>query len=93
MFDLSRFSKIRNFHDIRLEKARLRYEMLASENRLNKSLGATAQKLNPQTLFTQLTKGWTIVKGMIRLVSGGINCLSRIWRKRRCEEQEPIDRS
>ncbi len=91
MFDLSRFSKIRSFHDIRLEKARLRYEMLASENRLNKSLGATAQKLNPQVLFTQLITGWTIAKGLMRMVSGGINWLTRIWRKRRCEEQEPTD--
>lgn len=91
MFDLSRLGHIRSFHDIRLEKARLRYEMLASENRLNKSLGATAQKLNPQGLFTQLTTGWTLAKGLIRMVSGGVAWLSRICRKKRCEDPEPMD--
>lgn len=46
MIDSKRFREIKTLQDIRLEKAKLRYEMLVAENRLIDSLGAV------QGLFT-----------------------------------------
>lgn len=38
MIDLDRYRKIKTLQDIKLEKARLRYEMLLAENRLSESI-------------------------------------------------------
>lgn len=59
MMDLERFKRVRTLHDIRVEKARLRYESLVAENAMMESFKAIG---NLFSLF-----------GYIRKASAGFN--------------------
>jgi hypothetical protein len=77
MFDTKRFSKIKSLQDIRLEKARLRYEMLTAENRLSDSLQTAGQIFSLSALMARVRIGMTVARksydifsGLLRWVSG-----------------------
>jgi hypothetical protein len=77
MIDTKRFSKIKSLQDIRLEKARLRYEMLTAENRLSDSLQTAGQIFSLSALMARVRIGMTVARksydifsGLLRWVSG-----------------------
>ncbi|MEE4177436.1 MAG: hypothetical protein V2I46_08000 [Bacteroides sp.] len=54
----SRFKNIRTLNDIKLEKARLRYEMLAAENNLHDNLEGVQRLFTMNGLVTRLSAGF-----------------------------------
>lgn len=64
MIDYRQFRHIRNFQDIRLEKARLRYEMLLAENRLMASLHAIQGFVTLTTFFSRFSEGFSIARNI-----------------------------
>lgn len=76
MFDKKRFSKIRNLHDIRLEKAKLRYEVLAAENRLSDSFELVGQMFSLPALIARFRIGMSVARKVYDVFSGLISWVS-----------------
>jgi hypothetical protein len=64
MIDHKQFRHIRNFQDIKLEKARLRYEMLLAENRMMASLNAIQGFVTLTTFFSRFSQGFAISRNV-----------------------------
>ena len=88
MFDTERFSKIRNLQDIRLEKARLRYEMLAAENRLSQNLKVAGQLFSLSALISRVRLGMTIARKTYDVIS---RLIGWIMRKKKNDGTESRD--
>jgi hypothetical protein len=58
--DTRHFSKIRTLKDIKIEKAKIRYEMLLAENKLMESFGAIQQAFTITTIFSRITQGFHV---------------------------------
>lgn len=58
MMYLQKFSKIKSLQDIKLEKARLRYEMLVAENRLMENINAIERSFSISSFFSKFTYGF-----------------------------------
>lgn len=57
MLDTKRFKKIRSFQDIKLEKAKLRYEMLIAEKNLVKSMHQTSTFFTIGAILSRFHRG------------------------------------
>ena len=57
MLDTKRFEKIRSFQDIKLEKAKLRYEMLMAEKNLVKSMHQTSTFFTIGAIMSRFNRG------------------------------------
>jgi retron-type reverse transcriptase len=64
MTDQKPLRHIRTFQDIRLEKARLRYEILLTENRLMTSLNAIQGFVTLGTFFSRFSRGFAIARNV-----------------------------
>lgn len=73
IMDHKHFRHLRNFQDIRLEKARLRYDMLMAENRLTASLNAIQGFVNLTTFFTRFSEGFSIARNVFSRVSQAVS--------------------
>lgn len=80
MIDLKQFRHIRTFQDIRLEKARLRYEMLLAENRLMASLNAIHGFVTLTTFFTRFSEGFSYAR---QIFSGIGRAFGWMFRKKK----------
>ncbi|MDX9940610.1 MAG: hypothetical protein RBS53_00165 [Bacteroidales bacterium] len=56
--DTTRFKKIKTLNDIKLEKERLRYEMLAAEHSLHDSLEGIQQTFTMNGLVSRVSTGF-----------------------------------
>ncbi len=67
MMMINSLRKIKTVQDIRVEKYRLRYEMLKAEDRFNDSLHATQQLF---TIFTFIRNAGGALRQAYRIISG-----------------------
>jgi hypothetical protein len=75
-----RFTRIKTLKDIKLEKARLRYEILIAENALLETMMALQRVVTISTVFSKLGSSFGFAKNVY---SGVHNVISKImfWRK------------
>jgi hypothetical protein len=90
MIDQKQFRHIRTFQDIRLEKARLRYEMLLAENRLMASLNAIQGFVTMATFFTRFSEGFSYAQQFVSKIS---QAFGWIFRRRRKPSHDAEQRS
>jgi hypothetical protein len=58
--ETSRFKKIRTSKDLKLEKARLRYELVIIENNLNQNFKAVEDMASYSALFSKISYGYEV---------------------------------
>lgn len=58
--DTSRFKRIKTLKDLKLEKARLRYELLVIENNLSQNFKAVEDMASYSALFSKITYGYEV---------------------------------
>jgi len=58
--DTSRFKKIKTLNDLKLEKARLRYELIVIENNLNENFKAVEDMASYSALISKVTYGFEV---------------------------------
>lgn len=54
---IKRFKNIHNLQDIKLEKAKLRYEMLAAENKMLGNIDALSETFSLNSIISSFNKG------------------------------------
>lgn len=57
---------IRTLHDIKLEKAKMKYEMLIAENRLMESFNAMERVVTIVSFFRRFTAGFALAQHFVR---------------------------
>lgn len=75
MIDTKRFRAIKTLQDIRLEKARLRYELLLAENALADNLNGLQNALSFARVLSRITEGYSYARNIFSRVSGLFNWL------------------
>lgn len=75
--DTSRFKNIKSFNDIKLEKARLRYDMLVVENGLHENLEGVQRLVTMGGFATRITTGVHFVQDVYQRFSGLISWFRR----------------
>ncbi|MBW6498361.1 MAG: hypothetical protein K0B09_08245 [Bacteroidales bacterium] len=75
--DTSRFKNIRTFNDIKLEKARLRYDMLLAENSLQENLEGVQRLVTIGAFTSRITNGVHFVQDVYQRFSGIISWFRR----------------
>ena len=75
-------SKIKTLHDIKLEKAKLRYELLVAENRLMENFQAIEDMATFSSVFSRIAYGFEIAQ---KVYSRIMDVSSRFssWRRKR----------
>lgn len=73
----SRFKNIRTFNEIKLEKARLRYEMLVAENRLHENLEGVQRIVTMGAFASRISTGVHFVQDVYQRISGLISWFRR----------------
>ncbi len=79
MIDSDRLRKIKNFQDIKLEKARLRYEALLAEGRLFEDLNAIQNQFTFPLFFEKFRLGFSYTQ---RILSGVQSALGWMFKKK-----------
>ena len=64
MIDVDRFRKMRTLQDIKLEKARLSYEMLLAEKALTEDIQAVYDGFSYLSIFSRIADGYAFVQKM-----------------------------
>lgn len=80
MIDTERLKKIRTLQDIKLEKARLRYEMLLAENRMAEDINVIMGVFSMQAIFDSASKMFSMAW---RVYNGIQNVFGWIFRRKR----------
>lgn len=77
-----RLHNIKSYSDIKLEKARLRYEILVLENHLNDNLRYFKNIGNYTTIFTSMGSGFTVGR---KIYQGATDLFSKFtfWKKKK----------
>ncbi len=70
MIDTSRFKNIKTLQDIKLEKARLRYDMLLAENALSEDMYAIQQAFSYMSLFSRIADGYDYAQRVVSKIAG-----------------------
>jgi hypothetical protein len=80
--DTRRFNKIKTLSDIKLEKARLRYELLILETELNENLSLLRSISTYTSIFARVGYGYTIGKKIYQVIH---SLFSKVvsWRKKK----------
>ncbi len=81
------FKNIRTLQDIKLEKAKIRYEMLIAENRLMESLNAVEKLFTIVSFFKRFAAGFTYAQHFISNFHKYMEKLM-FWKKDKDEESE-----
>jgi hypothetical protein len=84
MTDFKRFRHIRNFRDIKLEKSRLRYDMLLAENQLLSSLHAIQGLVSLTSLLSRFAAGFSYAQ---RMLSGVSQVLGWLFGRKKKQER------
>ncbi len=66
--DTRRFNKIRTLNDIKLEKERLRYEILIAENRLMENFQSVEDLFSIPSFFSRVTYGFEVAHNVYKRV-------------------------
>ncbi len=77
-----RFSKFRTLNDIKLEKERLRYEMLIAENRLMENFHSINKLITLTPLFSRITYGFQVAQTVYHRFRDIIDKFSS-WKKKK----------
>lgn len=77
MPDLNHLHKIRTLNDIKLEKARLRYELMAAEAQINESYRSLESLASIPSLYSRITYGFEIGQKIV----GKVISLMQFFRK------------
>ncbi len=85
---LDRLKKVKTLQDIRLEKARMRYEMLIAENRLMDNFSAVEQVFVITTFVKRFIAGFKYAQTIFNNMHTYIEKLM-FWRK---DEKEPAEK-
>lgn len=80
IMDHKQFRHIRNFQDIKLEKARLRYDMLLAENRIMANLNAIQGFVTLAAFFTRFSQGFSVARSVFSRFS---QAFSWVFRKKK----------
>jgi hypothetical protein len=80
--DSRRFTKIKTLNDIKLEKARLRYELLTIENRLTENLQSIESMASVSSVFSRISYGFEVANNVYQRISDLI-AKFRSWRKKK----------
>jgi len=83
MTDLTRFRQLRNFQDIKLEKSRLRYDMLLAENQLMSSLHAIQGLVTLTSFLSRFAEGFSYAQ---RILSGISHAFGWVFGKKKKQE-------
>jgi hypothetical protein len=78
MIDTTRFKNIKTLQDIKLEKARLRYDLLLAENALSENIYAIQQAFSYVSLFSRIADGYAYAQRVVSKIS---RFYRRIFRK------------
>jgi len=79
MINTKRFRKLKTLHDIELEKARLKYDMLLAENRLMEDIDAVSGLFTHSSFFSRASDAFSYASGVY---SGIQNLLGWFFRKK-----------
>lgn len=82
--DTSRLKKIRSFNDIKLEKARLRYDMLLVENSLHENLEGVQRLVTMGAFASRITTGVHFAQNVYQRFAGFLSW----FRRKKTKEQE-----
>lgn len=77
MIDTKRFREIKTLQDIRLEKAKLRYEMMLAENALSDNLNSLHNAFSFTAVVSRITEGYSFARNIFSRISGLYNWLFR----------------
>lgn len=86
--DTSRFRKIRTLDDIKLEKARLKYEMMAAENDLHSSLEGIQRMFTMNGFITRVSTGVLFAQDLYHKFGNIISWFRRKKTTRARDEEE-----
>ncbi len=84
MIDNNRFKNIRSLQDIKLEKAKLKYDMLVAEKKLTDNVSVFENIFNVSTYFSQISKE---LSGYIKVFSS----ITSFFRKRKSSKRKSDD--
>lgn len=82
--DTSRLKNIKTLNDIKLEKARLRYEMMAAESHLHESLEGVQRMFTLNGIVTRISTGILFAQDIYQKV----NNLFSWFRRKKAPEKE-----
>ncbi|MFO7997897.1 MAG: hypothetical protein R6U86_02835 [Bacteroidales bacterium] len=85
MINTKQFRHIRTFQDIKLEKARLRYEMLLAENSLTAGLSAIQGLLTLTGFLSRFSEGFSYAQNFVFRIR---QTFGWIFRKRKKSDRE-----
>ena len=85
--NFSRFKKIKTLNDIKLEKARLRYDMLVAENHLNENIEGVQKVFAVGAFASRITNGFYFAQNVFQRFSGFFSWFKR--KKHTDTEQSP----
>jgi hypothetical protein len=84
MIDSDRLKKIKTFQDIKLEKAKLRYEALLAENRLFENLNEIQGQFTFPLFLTRFKDGFAFAS---KIYSNVNSILGKVFRKKAQPDQ------
>jgi hypothetical protein len=82
--NLARYKNIRTFNEIKLEKAKLRYEMLVVENRLHENLEGVQRIFTMGAFASRITTGVHFAQNVYQRFAGFLSW----FRRKKPQEQE-----
>jgi len=85
--DDRRFTKIKTLNDIKLEKARLRYDLLTLENKLTENLKSFESMASVSSFFSRIGYGFEIASTIYQRISDLISRF-RSWRKKKKKKKK-----
>ncbi len=89
MIPTERLRDVRTMQDLRVEKARMRYEVLMAEKDLTDSLQAVEKVVTFFTLFRRAAGGVRYAYGVISRMSGFFSGLFRKRKQKEADGNEP----
>ena len=86
MTEINRFKKMRSFQDIKLEKAKLRYEMLLAEKNLVKSLNYTSGLFTIGAIMSRFSRGLNTAVKTYSFITGLLGRKKKQYRNDQIDE-------
>ena len=77
MVNTKRFKRIRTLHDIEMEKARLKYELLLAENRLMEDIDVVRGFFTQSSLFSKASEAISYISSFYNGFQGILGWLFR----------------
>lgn len=84
--NFSRFKKIKTLNDIKLEKSRLRYELLVAENKLHENIEGVQKVFALGAFASRVTNGFYFAQNVFQRFSGFFSW----FKSKKSADAEPI---